>query len=150
MRGLVGRRHQGLDVLWRGELDHLLSLVLSNLLVLLQLLSLTSAPLPDVATVGVEREECPEYQADRRPELVEATAYFSSTGSSSGSNDGWAETWDGGLVALLSFLAGGMATVVGLLVWSLAGRRRADQDPLVMMTSSSSSQQAPPKAKNSF
>ena len=41
-----------------------------------QLIALTSAPFPDTAVLGVATSTCGDYAPDRRPELIQAHAYF--------------------------------------------------------------------------
>jgi hypothetical protein len=80
----------------------------------LQLLTLTSGPYPNVSTDGVERQPCPAYTADRRPELEAANAYFAAIGGKSDSQNTW-QTWPL-LFLSMSFVAGGVAVVMALMV----------------------------------
>jgi hypothetical protein len=113
-----------------------------------QLLTLTAPPYPDVTTAGVPRPACPPYSADRRPELVQANAYFASRdsgSSSSSSSDGDSiDTDQEALLLALSFVAGAVVTAVALLA---AKHFRDKQAQEVKLLASSSHAQ---KAKYSF
>ena len=96
-----------------------------------------------MTTTGVEPAQCPAYTSDRRPELVDATAYFAAMEDGDG---GEAEGWSDGdskavLFVGLSFVAGVVVTVL-VGVW-LVRRRWTGGERLL---SQSQSQQA----KNSF
>ena len=95
--------------------------------------------------MGVDREVCPAYASDRRPELIEANAYFA--GIEDISDGGDSEEWNDSAAARVLFLAlsfvGGV--VAALLVGMLLVRKRwRGGDRLI------SSSGAPQKAKNSF
>jgi hypothetical protein len=105
-------------------------------------LTLTSAPFPDVATIGVDRATCPAYASDRRPELVAANAYFAAIEDGGDGDEGWNDS-TAALFLTLSFVAGGAAVVLALLVL-----RRWDVSSFSQPLLSSSG--APQKAKNSF
>ena len=113
-----------------------------------QLLTLTATPLPDVSTTGVPREACPAYASARRPELAAAEAYFAAMGGSSDREDTW-DTTAAALFLGLSFVAGGVSVLAGLMVSARlrqqGGGHGGGQDRLL-----SNSQGQQQKAKSSF
>jgi len=79
------------------------------------LLTLAAPPFPTVTTAGVPRDSCPPYSADRRPELVQASAYFAARDSSSGDSGDSIDTDKEALFLALSFVAGAAVAAVALL-----------------------------------
>lgn len=100
-----------------------------------------------MSTSGVDRATCPPYADDRRPELVEANAYFTSIDDNSGGDEGWSDSATA-VFLVLSFAAGGVATVAVLLGLRRWRGKGGEANAGLLMSSSSSS--APQKAKNSF
>ena len=98
-----------------------------------------------MTTTGFDHGSCPEYSSDRRPEIVEANEYFAAIdGSNGGDSSDWPNHWVVYLV--LSFISGGIITIVSLLVV----RRKLETAKRSRLLSSSQPTVKLEKAKNSF
>jgi hypothetical protein len=92
------------------------------------LLTLTGNPLPQMSLAGVSWPQCPTYQPNRRPGLVEANAYFAAidANDSNDDDDDSRINFKNGAFRLLLFVVVGLLGI-GLIGWLLYSSYKRSQ-----------------------